>query len=278
LEAHRALPAEEATNVLVDSEDDEPEVVHDAAAAREAARCIFTILRRLKALRPRLIAVEAEAEEGLKTASVEAFKQLLERQTQLEGIQQILEDELSEQSTRYAVAAIGLSRDELEEPSRHLSGAFSVSASLRSGSGESDIDQIVGDQLRQVALSALGSLDLDEAKTLLTKIRHVGPQDVVEGLSLESAVQTKEELELVGFVSKISEGVAFSSEPARRQPIPQSVRHEVWRRDQGRCVDCGARERLEFDHIVPVSKGGSNTARNIELRCESCNRRKGAMI
>jgi 5-methylcytosine-specific restriction endonuclease McrA len=63
-----------------------------------------------------------------------------------------------------------------------------------------------------------------------------------------------------------------------RRTIPERVRHEVWRRDQGRCVDCGNRERLEFDHIIPVSRGGSNTARNLELRCESCNRRKAASI
>ena len=63
-----------------------------------------------------------------------------------------------------------------------------------------------------------------------------------------------------------------------RQPVPESVRHEVWRRDGGTCVDCGSRDRLEFDHIIPVSQGGSNTARNIELRCETCNRRKGASI
>ena len=65
---------------------------------------------------------------------------------------------------------------------------------------------------------------------------------------------------------------------ATRRPIPESVRNEVWRRDQGHCVDCGSRERLEFDHIIPVSRGGSNTARNIELRCETCNRSKGARI
>ena len=62
------------------------------------------------------------------------------------------------------------------------------------------------------------------------------------------------------------------------EPIPEHVRTEVWRRDGGQCVDCGSRERLEFDHIVPVSKGGSNTARNLELRCENCNRKKGARI
>jgi 5-methylcytosine-specific restriction endonuclease McrA len=63
-----------------------------------------------------------------------------------------------------------------------------------------------------------------------------------------------------------------------REPISEAVRHEVWRRDQGRCVDCGSRENLEFDHIVPWSEGGSNTVRNLELRCESCNAKKGARI
>ena len=60
--------------------------------------------------------------------------------------------------------------------------------------------------------------------------------------------------------------------------IPTSVRREVWRRDGGKCSKCGSRENLEFDHIVPVSKGGSNTARNIELLCEKCNRTKSDKI
>jgi hypothetical protein len=64
----------------------------------------------------------------------------------------------------------------------------------------------------------------------------------------------------------------------RREAIPERVRHEVWRRDAGSCVECGSRGRLEFDHIIPVSRGGSNTVRNLELRCEPCNRRKGARI
>ena len=64
-----------------------------------------------------------------------------------------------------------------------------------------------------------------------------------------------------------------SSVPTRkRQPIPDDVKMFVWQRDGGRCVQCGSQENLEYDHIIPVSKGGSNTARNIQLLCEKCNR------
>ncbi len=67
-------------------------------------------------------------------------------------------------------------------------------------------------------------------------------------------------------------------ERVSREPIPDSVRLFVWQRDRGQCVKCGGREKLEFDHIIPVASGGSNTERNIQLLCEGCNRSKGASI
>ena len=60
----------------------------------------------------------------------------------------------------------------------------------------------------------------------------------------------------------------------KREAIPEAVRIAVWRRDNGKCAKCGSRVNLEYDHIIPVSKGGSNTVRNIELLCEECNRKK----
>ena len=65
---------------------------------------------------------------------------------------------------------------------------------------------------------------------------------------------------------------------ARRQGIPKNVKQEVWQRDSGKCVECGSNEKLEYDHIIPVAKGGANTVRNIQLLCEPCNRTKSAKI
>lgn len=68
------------------------------------------------------------------------------------------------------------------------------------------------------------------------------------------------------------------NESERREPISEEVRFEVWRRDGGKCVICGSQKNLEFDHIIPFSKGGSSTARNIQLLCQDCNRKKSDKI
>lgn len=62
--------------------------------------------------------------------------------------------------------------------------------------------------------------------------------------------------------------------PAYREQIPEDVRMYVWRRDNGKCVLCNNNKNLEFDHIIPVSKGGGNTERNIQLLCSDCNKKK----
>jgi hypothetical protein len=56
-----------------------------------------------------------------------------------------------------------------------------------------------------------------------------------------------------------------------RNPLPSEwVRMYVWRRDHGRCVQCGGQERVWFEYIVPVRAGGSNTEQNIRLMCQRC--------
>lgn len=60
----------------------------------------------------------------------------------------------------------------------------------------------------------------------------------------------------------------------RSRHISQSVKDKVWNRDNGKCIQCESNSDLEFDHIIPWSKGGANTYRNIQLLCQKCNREK----
>lgn len=65
---------------------------------------------------------------------------------------------------------------------------------------------------------------------------------------------------------------------SRRTAIPDHVKATIYARDGGRCVSCGSDRDIEYDHIIPLAMGGSNTARNLQLLCATCNRRKGANI
>jgi hypothetical protein len=60
--------------------------------------------------------------------------------------------------------------------------------------------------------------------------------------------------------------------------IPRDVRQRVWQRYGGRCAECGATDYLEFDHIVPRAKGGSNSDANIQRLCRRCNMKKSDHI
>ena len=63
-----------------------------------------------------------------------------------------------------------------------------------------------------------------------------------------------------------------------RKPISIELKNQIWNRDGGKCVICGSNHFLEFDHIIPVSKGGATSYRNLQLLCQNCNRKKSDNI
>jgi hypothetical protein len=67
-------------------------------------------------------------------------------------------------------------------------------------------------------------------------------------------------------------------ESTRPRRLPAHVKRAVYQRDAGRCAfrsadgrRCGQTERLEFDHVVPVARGGRATVDNTRLLCRAHN-------
>ena len=54
------------------------------------------------------------------------------------------------------------------------------------------------------------------------------------------------------------------------------VRSIVLERDGYACTYCGSDKQLEADHILPLSRGGSNAFVNLATACRPCNLSKGS--
>ena len=62
--------------------------------------------------------------------------------------------------------------------------------------------------------------------------------------------------------------VDASTDPVQRRLIPSHIKLDVWERDGGKCVVCGATEGLHFDQDLRRSKGRpAVVAKNVRLLC-----------
>lgn len=77
----------------------------------------------------------------------------------------------------------------------------------------------------------------------------------------------------------INQSGATETKEARKQGryLPRDIMLKVVRRDNQMCQVCHQHVRddeIEFDHVIPYSKGGPTSVENIRLLCRSCNKKK----
>lgn len=72
--------------------------------------------------------------------------------------------------------------------------------------------------------------------------------------------------------------VAITYGYAQSRYVSNTIKIEVFKRDGGACVQCRRTESLEYDHVIPVSRGGESTIDNLQLLCRRCNRSKRASL
>lgn len=54
-----------------------------------------------------------------------------------------------------------------------------------------------------------------------------------------------------------------------------AIRKALGERDGFKCAGCGTTDRLQIDHVWPLSEGGSNDLDNLQFLCQTCNLAKG---
>lgn len=104
-----------------------------------------------------------------------------------------------------------------------------------------------------------------------------------EFLLREAVMERDEQRAVVVFRLEIVEGqqhLGVQDVPlSHTRVIPSEVKLQVWKRDQGRCVQCGATDNLHFDHVLPFSKGGTSLmAENVQLLCARHNLQKSDQL
>lgn len=97
---------------------------------------------------------------------------------------------------------------------------------------------------------------------------------MTNGMKIHNMVVCKLDIDLI------------KSQPIKKQRkrtyIPRGLRKEVFMRDNYTCKECGATKEdgatLHIDHIIPVSKGGTDTLDNLQTLCSHCNLNKSNII
>ena len=68
--------------------------------------------------------------------------------------------------------------------------------------------------------------------------------------------------------------------PTERINWRKGLKNELMKRQNRICTYCGYRRMatsMDIDHMIPVSRGGSNDKSNLQVICRRCNLRKGQM-
>jgi len=117
----------------------------------------------------------------------------------------------------------------------------------------------------------------DRSEALLAERREVMRANR-EALALERNIKAMREVISNLEVRQVTRAPKRTNrKPPIRKSISASLRFKVFQRCDFKCVYCGKappQSELQIDHIVPVSRGGTNAVENLVAACAECNHGK----
>jgi hypothetical protein len=90
-------------------------------------------------------------------------------------------------------------------------------------------------------------------------------EPILSEMIYKAKLMAKEKVDNMAIKSKVRN---------KRNPIDSKLRHECFKRDGYKCVECGATKNesvLHCDHMTSVVQGGTDELSNLQTLCKECN-------
>lgn len=75
-----------------------------------------------------------------------------------------------------------------------------------------------------------------------------------------------------------AERIDLANRRARQMCVDGSITEGDWEwileKYGARCLKCGSDDRVQIDHVIPLTKGGPNVRDNLQPLCQACNKSK----
>ena len=116
------------------------------------------------------------------------------------------------------------------------------------------------------------SLDIELTKTILVLNASYEPINFTNGRRAVILLLKQKAQRLSARVIRL---VNYVKLPIEKIMANKPSRHMVYSRDNHQCQYCGSIKNLTIDHVMPRSRGGSNSWTNLVTACMPCNTHKG---
>ncbi len=124
----------------------------------------------------------------------------------------------------------------------------------------------------------------DDARLIYSLVdngRALGATDAVIGLNVFALAETinAQNAERATYFTRAAPGQGIKDAYRERRGMPEGewrrLRQRILERDGYTCTYCGSEDDLACDHILAITRGGTNDENNLTTACRPCNSSKG---
>ena len=112
---------------------------------------------------------------------------------------------------------------------------------------------------------------------LFDEWKDLGLLEIAFPVKVKERRKTKREIEIekLSILSRADHNNRRAEKRGAAGTFTQKEWRDILDRYGNKCLRCGTKRGIAVDHVIPLSRGGTNTADNLQPLCGTCNSYKG---